>query len=106
MTSLVWISLNDLVGKLHICGVLGTVSHHIRCESVRATRAWVQPPPLLVPLSKEESLEWEVTTWSWCWTLAQPSRPTPQPRLFPASTAPSHRLSLDTGGHIRSCEVT
>ena len=46
-------------------------------------------------LSKEESLEWEVT-WSWCCTRAQPSRDTEQPRLFPASTAPSHRLSLDT----------
>ena len=92
MTSLVWISLKDLVGKLHICGVLGTVSHHIRCESVRATSAWTQPPPLEVPLSKEESLEWEVTC-SWCWTRAQPRRDTPHPRLLPASTAPSDILS-------------
>ena len=92
LTSLVWISLKDRVGRLHICGVEGTVSHHIRWESVRATRAWVQPPPLLVPLSKEESLD-TLVTWSWCWTRAQPSLDTPHPRLLPASTAPSDILS-------------
>ena len=92
LTSLVCISLSDLVGRDHICGVVGTDSHHSRCESVRASRAWIQPPPLLVPLSKLESLDTEVT-WSWCWTRAQPSLDTPHPRLLPASAAPSARLS-------------
>ena len=104
LTSLVWMRRSDLAGRLHWWGVAGTASHHSRCESVRASSAWTQPPPLLVPLSKEESLEWEVT-WSWCCTRAQPSRDTEQPRLFPASTAPSHRLSLDTGGNIGYGEV-
>ena len=105
MTSLVCISRRDLAGRLHICGVAGTVSHHSRWESVRASSAWHQPPPLLVPLSKEESLEWEVTTWSWCWTRAQPSRPTPQPRLFPANTAASLRLSLDREKYINIADI-
>ena len=67
LTSLVCMSLSERVGRLHICGVVGTDSHQRRCESVRARRAWTQPPPLLVPLSKLESLETEVT-WSWCMT--------------------------------------
>ena len=94
LTSLVCISLSDLTGRLQLCGVAGTESHQSRWESVRASRAWHHPPPLLVPLSKEESLEWEVTTWSWCCTRLQLSRATPQPRLLPANTAASLRLSL------------
>ena len=102
LTSLVWMSLSDLAGRLHICGVAGTASHQRMWLSVRASRAWHHPPPLLVPLSKEDSLEWEVTTWSWCCTRPQLSLTTPQPRLFPASTAASLRLSLQHR-HYHQC---
>ena len=50
LTSLVWMRRSERAGRLHWWGVAGTASHHSRCESVRASSAWTQPPPLLVPL--------------------------------------------------------